>query len=369
MSQAPPTLRVPMNDLARGIARDRDVLQAAFDAVLDSGQLVLGPQTTRFEEQLAALSGVEFAVGVASGTDALELAIRATMPEGRRVVLTAANAGGYTSTAARRAGFDVRYADVDPVSLCLSAGSAAPYLDDGVGVVVVTHLYGNLTDIRELVADCHSRGILVVEDCAQAIGASLNGRPAGGSGDAGTISFYPTKNLGAVGDGGAIVTSNSEIAERVTLLRQYGWQPRYRVAVPGGVNSRLDELQAAFLLARLDRLPEHNARRRSIIARYEHSALGGRLLVLPAAGEHHSAHLAVVRTDDRDDARGWFAERGISTDIHFPFPDHEQPGFEAAPVSLPETERASREVFSLPCFPELTDAEIEAVCDAIKEYA
>lgn len=355
-----------MNDLARGIARDRERLASAFETVLDSGYVVMGPNHNAFQGALAIYLGVTHVLGVASGTDALELAIKAVMPAGRTTVITAANAGGYTSVAAQRAGYIVRYADVDPESLCVSLETLVPSLTDDVGVVVVTHLYGNLTDITDLVVYCHARGIRVVEDCAQAIGATLDGKFAGSFGDIAATSFYPTKNLGAIGDGGAIATSNDEFAARVAQLRQYGWSTKYHVEIPGGTNSRLDEMQAAFLLTRLPLLEGFNARRREIIERYRAAAEGGPLRVLPALGKHHVGHLAVALTSHRDHARAALAARGVQTDVHFPIPDYAQPGFGSECQALPTTERISKEILSLPCFPELTNDEIQQVCDAIE---
>ena len=366
MAQTTSAAVVPMNDLGRGIVRDRKLLNTAMARVLDSGYVVLGPQHNAFQAAMAEYLGVSSVIGVASGTDALELAIKVAMPEGKNTVLTAANAGGYTTTAARCAGFRVRYADVDPDSLCLSAATVVDALIDEIGVVVVTHLYGNLTDIRTIVDMCHSRGIRVIEDCAQAIGARRDAGAAGSFGDLAAVSFYPTKNLGALGDGGAVVTSTPEFAQRVTQLRQYGWESKYRVAVAGGMNSRLDELQAAFLLARLPLLDSFNERRREIVGQYVAAAQGGPLHVLPAEGTHHVAHLAVAVTPRRDEIRDQLAARGVLSDVHFPVPDHHQPGFEALPHVLPVTERATLEVLSLPCFPELTDDEINVVCDAIR---
>lgn len=365
MSHTPSLTTIPLNDLSRGIARDRQLLNSALDRVLDSGYVVMGPQHDAFQLALADYLGVSSVVGVASGTDALELAITVAMPAGKNTVLTAANAGGYTSTAARRTGFRVRYADIDPDSLCLSEASVADALTDEVGVVVVTHLYGNLTDIRGIVALCHSLGIHVVEDCAQAIGARRPEGAAGSFGDLAAMSFYPTKNLGALGDAGAVVTNKPELARRVAQLRQYGWESKYRVAMAGGVNSRLDEIQAAFLLARLPLLDSFNERRRAIVGRYVAAAEGGPLHVLSAKGPHHVAHLAVALTPRRDEVREQLMQYGVFTDIHFPVPDHRQPGFDAEPHNLPVTERVGKEVLSLPCFPELTDDEITTVCNAL----
>ncbi|WP_151199582.1 DegT/DnrJ/EryC1/StrS aminotransferase family protein [Cryobacterium sp. LW097] len=355
-----------MNDLARGIFRDRERLTTAFERVLDSGYVVMGPNHNEFQRALAAYLGVKHVLGVASGTDALELAIKTVMPAGRNTVVTAANAGGYTSVAAKHAGFSVRYADVDSESLCVSLETLVPSLTDDVGVVVVTHLYGNLTDVTNLVSYCHNRGIRVVEDCAQAIGATLDGKSAGSFGDIAATSFYPTKNLGAIGDGGAIATSNDEFAAIVAQLRQYGWSTKYRVEIPAGTNSRLDEMQAAFLLARLPLLDGFNERRRDIIERYRAAAAGGPLRVLPALGGHHVGHLAVALTANRDYVRAALLALGVQTDIHFPIPDYAQLGFGSDLQSLATTDRISKEILSLPCFPELTDEEIQQVCGAIE---
>ncbi len=367
LADSPPVL-VPFNDLARGLARDRSALDIAIADVLSSGRVILGPRVREFEKAIASYVRVAEAVGVASGTDALELALRAVMPEGRSTVLTAANAGGYTSAAAFRAGFKVRWADIDPKSFCLSVSTIEAATTEDVGVVVVTHLYGRLADIEAIVEFCSARGIRVVEDCAQAIGASRAGRRAGSFGDAAAVSFYPTKNLGALGDGGAVMTDDAEIAARLRQLRQYGWVGKYYVAISGGVNSRLDEIQAAALLVRLPQLDKLNSRRRAIIAQYRRAAAGTVAEVASALGSSHVGHLAVVvvPSDRRESVRAHLARHGVSTDVHFPVPDHHQPGFrQFGAQHLPTTEDLAGRIFSLPCFPELTDVEVGLVCAAL----
>lgn len=366
MTVASQTSVIPMNDLARGIRRDTVALNAAIADVLNSGYVIMGPNHSAFQLELAAYLGVSHVVGVASGTDALGLAIKAVMPDGHHTVLTAANAGGYTTTAAKYAGLNVVFADVDEQSLCLTAANVHAALTDDVGVVVVTHLFGNLTDIDDLVTLCHARNIRVVEDCAQAIGARRDGRFAGSFGDIATTSFYPTKNLGALGDGGAVVTNNAAIAETVRQLSQYGWGEKYHVDMAGGTNSRLDEIQAAMLRVRLPMLDSLNARRRHIVSRYCTAALGTSITVLPAATESHVAHLAVARSSDREHTRTALLKLGVRTDVHFPVPDHRQRGFGLTQTSLPVSEKAANEIFSLPCFPELTDEEVLVVCTAIE---
>ena len=360
-------MTVPMNDLLRGFNSHREELQAALVRVAQSGWYVHGPEHEAFQKEFADLVGVGHCVGVASGTDALELAIRA-VGEGRAgTVLTAANAGGYTTTAARRAGREVSYADVDPTHLCLTARSVEPLLE-GVAICVVTHLYGRLAPVEQIVELCRDRGVAVIEDCAQSVGAERGGRSAGSFADAGTFSFYPTKNLGALGDGGAVVTSDDELAASLVLLRQYGWTSKYSIGVDGGRNSRLDEMQAAVLRSRLPHVPLWSERRREIIKRYAAAAEGTSLTILPVAGEDHVGHLAVGLTPRRDDVVAVLDAAGVRTDVHYPIPDHRQPAFaeEFAHVSLPVTEETAGQLISLPCFPELTEAEIEQVCDALR---
>jgi len=357
---------VPMNDLGRALADERADLMDAVGSVLDSGWLVHGPQHRAFEEELSAYLGVPHVLGLGNGTDALELAMRAAMPAGRSVVVTAANCGGYATTAARRAGFDVVYADVDADTLLLDPVALRDVLDPSVGVVVVTHLYGRAADVPAVREACAPYGIRVLEDCAQAIGAEWDGARVGSLADVASFSFYPTKNLGAVGDGGAVATADAGIADRVRTLRQYGWTGKYTIGADGGRNSRLDEIQAAVLRRRLARLDAGNARRREIIAAYR-AAAGPGVRVLPAEGPGHVGHLAVVVCEDRDAVRAHLEEARVRTDVHYPVPDHRQPALAAAyaDVRLPVTERAATQILSVPVFAELTDAEVRQVCDAL----
>ncbi len=360
---------VPLNDLSRGLAADKRQIMTAVERVIDSGWLVQGPEHTSFEAELASFLGVDHALGVASGTDALELVLRATMPAGRHVVVTAANCGGYTTTAARRGGFTLRYADVDASTHLVTAETLAPVLDATVGVVVVTHLYGRAAEVAAIRAVCAPLGIRVVEDCAQALGATTDAGRVGSLADAAAFSFYPTKNLGAIGDGGAISTSSDSIAQTVRELRQYGWHSKYTIGRDGGRNSRLDELQAAVLRLRLPHLDAGNARRRKIISAYA-AAASERITVLPAAGADHTGHLAVVVTADRQALQAHLSALGIRTDVHYPIPDHLQPGIvsEGPNVSLPVTERLAEQILSVPAFPELSDIEVERVSDALGRF-
>lgn len=357
---------VPFNDLSRGVARDLDALQAVAAGIVAGGWYVHGPEHAAFEAEFAKEIGTTHCIGVASGTDALELAVRSVAKGRSGPVVVAANAGGYATVAARRAGREVRFADTDQLTLCLSAKTVEPVLD-GAAAVVTTHLYGRVPDLRPLVQLCRQHGVPLVEDCAQAAGAGDHGGLAGSLADVGTFSFYPTKNLAALGDGGAVTTSDDELADRVRRLRQYGWGAKYTVLEDGGVNSRLDEIQAAMLRRRLPLVHEENARRREVIGAYAEAAEGGPVRVLPAVGPWHSGHLAVCLTPRRTAVREAMSAAGISTEVHYPVPDHRQPAWASAyrDVQLPVTEQTSEMVLSLPCFPDLTDEEIGRVCGVL----
>jgi dTDP-3-amino-2,3,6-trideoxy-4-keto-D-glucose/dTDP-3-amino-3,4,6-trideoxy-alpha-D-glucose/dTDP-2,6-dideoxy-D-kanosamine transaminase len=368
VTETQPTTRVPVADPSRAASALREELSGVFDRFLASGRYVLGPEHAAFETEFAGFLGVRRCVGVASGTDALELALLAVGCRGGDAILTAANCGAYTTGAARRAGLFVRFADVDAATLGLSPSTVEEGLIPEVRAVVVTHLYGLLADVEGIVALCRDRGVAVVEDCAQAAGARRNGRRAGAFGDAAAFSFYPTKNLAALGDGGAVTTDSDDVAERVRLLRQYGWDQKYRVSVLGGRNSRLDELQAAVLRIRLGRLDEWNARRRLIVQRYAAALASGAGRFVARDGEDYVAHLAVVAAQDRESIRASLEAAGVGTDVHYPIADHRQPAWseDYADVRLPVTEHAVEHVLTVPCFPELTEEEVARVCEVLR---
>lgn len=360
---------VPLNDLSRLTEAQRAEIVRAHAAVLSSGQFLNGPHIAGFAAELARFVGVRHVQPVGNGTDALELAIRALMPAGRNVVLTCANAGAYASVAARRAGFEVCFADIDPTTHCLDPERVRSVLSEQVGVVVVTHLYGRVCPLEEIRADARAVGARVLEDCAQSLGAATCEGRAGSLADASTFSFYPTKNLGALGDAGAVATQDDEVFDRVRTLHQYGWRGKYTIEVEGGQNSRMDELQAAVLRLRLPLLDDWNATRREIISQYAARAPRS-VRVLPAEGPGHSGHLAVAETEHRSRFRAHLDQRRIHSDVHYPTPDHRQPAFAGAfaRVSLPESERLSGRVVSLPVFPQLRADEIDRVGEALETF-
>lgn len=346
------------------------LIEAALNRVLRSQWYVLGSECSTFERAYADWMGVEHCVSVANGTDALELSLRGLgVTPGDRVA-TVANAGFYGSTAIHAIDAIPLYVDVDDAVLTLCPHALQRALQLEPKAIVVTHLYGQLAKMADLVAMAELAGIPIVEDCAQAHGAQLNGQKAGSFGAVSCFSFYPTKNLGALGDGGAVVTNDAALAERVRSLRQYGWSSKYHVGMQGGRNSRLDEMQAAVLNAKLPHVHEWNRQRRDVARRYN-EAFNALPLRCPASlAEDYVAHLYVIRTDQRDALRAHLAARGVATDVHYPIPDHLQSAYtnHISADDLAVTMRASATVVSLPCFPGISDEEVEYVIKAVKEF-
>jgi dTDP-4-amino-4,6-dideoxygalactose transaminase len=362
---------IPFNDLGRATQAMRAGIDAAIARVVDSGWYVLGPEHAAFESELAAYVGADRAVLLGNGTDALELALSAVGVVEGDAVVTVANAGGYTTIASRLLGAVPVYCDVDPETLQATPETVREALERAPRpprAIVVTHLYGAMADVEGIAAIAREQGIAVIEDCAQALGARRSGRMAGTFGDIATASFYPTKNLGALGDGGAVVTGSPELADRVVRMRQYGWEGKYRIEHPHGRNSRMDELQAAILRAKLPALDVSNVRRRAIHALYERAA-GDAVRFVSRSSDSFTGHLAVIQVDDRTAVQAHLLERGIRTDVHYPIPDHRQPLIaESGPQpSLPATEAATERILSLPLFPELTALEVDRICAALEE--
>ena len=354
---------------AKAAAFGVDLVRVAGE-VIASERYVLGPQVEAFEAAFGAYVGVKHVVSVANGPDALELALRALgIGSGDRVV-TVANAGFYASTAIRAIGASPVYVDVDDSRLTMSPDALEAALSSSVvQAVVVTHLYGQLADMATIAKLCASAGVPLVEDCAQAHGARSGGDQAGSWGATACFSFYPTKNLGALGDGGAVVTDDDQFAQRLRGLRQYGWGRKYEVILAGGRNSRLDELQAAVLAAKLPRLDAANAERRAIAKRYNKAFSGVPLKLPVSVGADYVAHLYVIRCEQRDALRAHLAHRGIASEIHYPVPDHHQQVVSDSPkVSLPVTEAVCRQALSLPCFPGLLDEQVDRVIGAVHEF-
>jgi aminotransferase EvaB len=357
---------IPINDLTRGWIATSGEVHDAIRRVESSGWYVLGPEHDAFENELAAYLGARHAIGVA-----LILAMQAVGCQAGSEVVTVANAGAYSSVAAALVGCRVVYADVDATTLLMSADTLQAAIGPDTRAVVVTHLYGNVADVEAIAQLCRPRGIAVIEDCAQAIGGAAGGRKVGTFGDIAAFSFYPTKNLGAAGDGGAIVTQDPALARRVRSLRQYGWSTKYTVSVSGGRNSRLDEIQAAVLRVGLPLLDRTNEARRAILDQYRAAINGPGARLVTGAECETVAHLAVIRVGDRQRAQTAFRDADVATDIHYPIPDHRQSGLPAPAraTAMPETGRAVGEILTIPCFPAMTQDEVDRVCVVLREVS
>jgi dTDP-4-amino-4,6-dideoxygalactose transaminase len=374
---------IPQASPGRDYRRNQKDIDAAVRRALESGWYILGPEVTAFESEFASYLGLRDAVGVASGTDAVEMALRGLGIGPGDAVYTVSHTAVATVAAVERAGatpvlvdIDDATATMDPASLAAAIAADPRPRGAQPRAVIAVHLYGQPAPMAEILTISRRAGLLVVEDCAQAHGATLDGRIAGTMGDIASFSFYPTKNLAALGDGGCVATNDPAVAARIRELRQYGWHDRYVSAVPG-LNSRLDELQAAILRARLPKLDADNARRKEIAARYDAglagAAVAGAPLTLPVtrAGAGPVYHQYVIRTPSRDGLMVWLRDRGIGTAIHYPVPIHLQPGYDGriAHFGLATTERVAREIVSLPIFASLTDQEVDRVIAAIIEWS
>jgi dTDP-4-amino-4,6-dideoxygalactose transaminase len=358
-------------DLARRIATHRDELEKAIAGVLDRGLLVLGAEVERFESRWAGYCGTAHCVGVGSGTDAIALALEGLGIRPGDEVVAPANTCIPTIVGIELSGAAPVLADVDPQTFTLDPSAFERCIGERTKAVVLVHLYGQCGDVQGIRRVASAHGVKILEDAAQAHGSEFDGRRAGGLADAAAFSFYPTKNLGALGDAGAVVTDDAEVATYVRTARMFGERERNN-SVRRGRNSRLDEMQAAVLLALLPHLDAATARRRVVADTYRETLRMIELtLPLEAEGRRHVYHLYVVRTRRRDDLRRALAEQGIETLIHYPRAVHQHAAYVhlARPGELDVSEALSREVLSLPLYPELVDAEIAAVAGAVRRAA
>jgi aminotransferase EvaB len=361
---------IPLNDLSR---IDPVLLASEIEVVskvIASGHYIKGFNTAELESIITSMTLAYGSLTVANGTDALILAMLGLGVERGDLVATAPNAGGYASAAAVRIGAVPILVDIDPLNAQMSPESLKNIFNSNKGIkaVVVTHLYGLMVDINKIRNLCNDANVLLIEDCAQSFGAKLNGQSAGSWGNAATFSFYPTKNLGAIGDGGAIAFKDKEHLERARQLSQYGWSNRYEISLIGGFNSRIDELQAAILLLRLADVDKENEVRREIISRYQ-NALGGNRRMIFDESESFVGHLAVMVTPSREEDIKHLSNLGISTGIHYPILDNSQPAWKeifAGQVVSNAEENVSK-ILTLPCFPRQSESEIEQVCKALHE--
>ena len=358
-------------------AAHREGIDGAIRRVLESGWYITGDELAGFEREFAAYIGVGHAVGTGSGTDALQLGLRACGVGPGDGVVTVSHTAVATVAAIELVGAVPVLVDIEPDHFTLDPERLAATVRAAGGrgrvrikAVIPVHLYGQPADMPAIMDVARRHGLYVVEDCAQAHGAALHDRRLGRWGHVAAFSFYPTKNLGALGDGGALLTDDEALARRARLLREYGWQERYVSEIPG-LNTRLDEIQAAVLRVKLPHLDHENVQRLGVARRYDEALATG--LVIPPVvrpGSLHVYHQYVVRSERRDDVRAWLADRGVRTQIHYPLPVHLQPAYQRrvglGAGGLGHTERVCREILSLPIGAHLAPAEVEAVAAALE---
>jgi dTDP-4-amino-4,6-dideoxygalactose transaminase len=363
---------IPWASPAAQYRAHKQLIEAAISRVLDSGAYVLGSEVESFERAFAEYCGVPHAIGVGSGTDALIIALRGLGIGAGDEVVTVSHTALATVAAIIATSATPALLDVDAMTWTIDPGRIENAIGPRTKAIVAVHLYGRPADLDAIWAIAKRRGLRLVEDCAQAAGARYRERRVGSIGDVGCFSFYPTKNLGAIGDGGMVTTADSALASRMRRLHQYGWNET-RETEDVGVNSRLDPLQAAILAAKLPHLEADNVRRAAIAARYA-EGFSGLPLVLPTACEEcaHVYHLYVIACDERDALMEHLRRSGVGCEIHYPVPVHLQKGYaERVRVpqgGLPVTERLVRRIISLPIYPELGNAEVDRVIATIRDF-
>lgn len=371
-------IRVPQADPKAGYLAHKAEIDAAVTRALESGWYILGQEVAAFEKEFAAFESASHGIGVANGTDALEIILRGLGIGPGDGVVTVSHTAVATVASIELVGATPVLADIDDcytLSPAALEAALAGNMAGGAGgkpkikAVIVVHLYGQIADMPAIAAIAKKHGVAVIEDCAQAHGATLGGKPVGSWGNAAAFSLYPTKNLGAFGDGGIVTTNDAALAEKIRAIREYGWRKRY-ISDLSGMNTRLDELHAAMLRVRLKYLAAENARRAAIADIYDKELAGLCPLPLRRAGAGHVFHQYVIRSGTRDALQAKLRDLGIGSNVHYPMPVHLQPAYAGrtwlAQGKLPLTEKASEEVLSLPMFPQLTDGQVAETVAALK---
>ncbi|MBI3806649.1 MAG: DegT/DnrJ/EryC1/StrS family aminotransferase [Nitrospirae bacterium] len=363
---------IPLADPGTQMRLCEASVRSALDRVLTSGRYILGNEVKAFEREWAAFLGAPHCIGVGNGTDALALALWAVGVKAGEEVITVSHTAVATVAAIEQIGAVPVFADIDPRSRCMNPAHLPGLISKNTRAIVPVHIYGQPAPMGTIMAVAKKHGLKVVEDCAQAHGATVGGQYVGTFGDAAAFSFYPTKNLGALGDAGAVVTSDPVLADSVRMLREYGWRERY-VSLTPGRNSRLDELQAAILRVKLPYLDCNNSRRRLVAAAYT-EALRNSTLVAPATieGTEHAMHLYVVECTDRPAFERFLNGAGITTGRHYPLAVHQQPAYAGrirGSRALPITEALYEHLMTLPCYPELRDEDVAHISETLLRWS
>jgi dTDP-4-amino-4,6-dideoxygalactose transaminase len=376
MTMSRPAVAIPQTDPRAGYLAQRIAIDAAIARVLDGGVYVLGREVEVFEAAFADFVGVAHAIGVASGTDAIEIALRACGIGSGDLVFSVSHTAVATIAAIERAGATPVLVDVEPGTYTMAPRELLRVLQSSPAgrpaAVLPVHIYGQPAELSALTEIARIHGLRLIEDCAQSHGALYRGRAVGSFGDIACFSFYPTKNLGALGDGGMVVTNDPALAAALREIREYGWRERY-VSARAGINSRLDPIQAAILGVKLRSLEADNARRQVVADRYD-TGLTGLPLALPARQPQatHVFHQYVIRLAERDALRAALQAAGIGSGIHYPVPVHQQPAYSGrlacGPSGLGVTERAAPQILSLPIYPQISDEAVDRVIAEIRSF-
>ena len=348
----------------------KEAITAAINRVLESGRYILGEEVEGFEREFADFHGAGHCIGVGNGTEAISLALKACGISPGEEVITVSHTAVPTVAAIEMAGAVPVFVDIDPDSRCMDYTQIPACITEKTRAIVPVHIYGQPCPMLEICEVARQNNLYVIEDCAQACGAEISGKRVGTFGDAATFSFYPTKNLGAIGDGGAVVSDNPDMAERVHGLRQYGWNESRDARIPG-MNSRLDEIQAAILRVKLQFLLEENARRRQIAEKYN-SILDKVAIQSPRniPDTIHAMHLYVVECENRDALQDFLKQKKIGSAFHYPKAVHQQEAYRKIRGwdHLPRTELLYKRILTLPMYPELSDGDVERICSALSEW-
>ncbi|MFH1288574.1 MAG: DegT/DnrJ/EryC1/StrS family aminotransferase [bacterium] len=349
----------------------KDEINDAISRVLNKGWYINGEEVKLFEKEFAEYTGVSRGIGVGSGTEAIHIALAACGIMPGDEVITVSHTAGATVSAIELAGGIPVFVDIDPEYYTLDPAKLESVITEKTKAIIPVHIYGHSVDLDPVMKIAGKYNLKVIEDCAQAHGALYKGKRVGSYGDMACFSFYPTKNLGAVGDAGMVVTNNSDLAEKAGLLREYGWEERY-VSKISGWNSRLDEIQAAILRVKLRYLDDDNAKRVKLARMYDKGLEGLNGISIPQKCKNstHVYHLYVIRTEKRDKLREYLKANGIGALIHYPVPVHLQPAYELSEKNrdLLNTEKIAMEILSLPIYPEISEAEVNKVIDTIKAF-
>ncbi len=362
---------IPVANPKAQAERFRNAIFDAISRVVDSGCYILGSEVTAFETEFASYIGAGHCIGVASGTDALMLALKAADLKPGDEVITVSHSAVATVAAIEHAGFVPVFADIDKISRCMDPDIIEALVSRKTKAIAPVHIYGQPCDMAAIMGIANRYGLKVIEDCAQAHGAMIGNKKAGTFGDAAAFSFYPTKNLGALGDGGAVVTNDDMIADNVKWLREYGWKERYISSI-SGVNSRLDEMQAAILRVKLGHLEKDNERRRQIASMYRRAvSTSGIKSPGEIPGTTHAMHLYVIECEKREKLREYLLGKGIGTAVHYPLAIHQQSAYLGRMrgcEQLANTEEIYKKILSLPMYPELDEDQIARVCESLKTW-